>query len=411
MTITNETNRIADGDRVRTHQAAAPVPFVDFDEPMLERFRAAAAIDDRDNTFFDSTHAELAGAGYYTANLPSAVGGGGLNMLEMGRRQRRLATYAPAPALATCMHLYWTGAAADFHRLGESSLDHVIDGALDGEIYSSGHAETGNDVPVVLSTTDAEPVDGGYRITGRKLFSSLGPIWTRNGFHSMDSSDPDAPMIIHGFLHRDDPGVTIVENWDTIAMRSSQSHDVVLDSVFVPDERVASVVPAGSGEDPVTGTAFLWALALVCNVYVGIAERALELAIASLHAKTSIGLGGRTLATSPMLQYQVADMWIALDGVRSSLDMIATDWGDGVAHDPEWELRIVGAKQRTSDMVRFVVDTAMDVAGGSSIRNDNEMSRLLRDSRAAAYHAPAAAIAHTGIGAALLSTEPAGPSR
>jgi alkylation response protein AidB-like acyl-CoA dehydrogenase len=365
--------------------------------------------DDRENTFFDSTHAELVAAGYYTSNLPAEVGGGGLNMLEMGRRQRRLATFAPAPALATCMHLYWTGAAADLRRLGVSGLDHVIDGALAGEIYASGHAEAGNDVPVVLSTTQAEPVDRGYRITGRKHFSSLGPIWTQNGFHSMDTTDPANPMIVHGFLHRDDPGVSVIENWDTIAMRSTQSHDVVLDSVFVPRDRVASVVPAGSGEDPVTGTAFLWALALVSNVYVGIAERALELAIESLQAKTSIALDGRTLAHNPMLQYQVAEMWIAIDGVRSSLDMIAADWGDGIDYTPEWELRIAGAKQRTSDMVRFVIDTATDVAGGSSIRTDSELSRLLRDSRAVAYHPPAAAVAHEGIGKALLSIDPNGP--
>jgi alkylation response protein AidB-like acyl-CoA dehydrogenase len=409
MTITNDTNRISADERLETTETTPSVRFADFDEPMLERFRASAAIDDRNNTFFDSTHAELVAAGYYTANLPVEVGGGGLRMLEMCRRQRQLARFAPAPALATCMHLYWTGAATDLHRLGVPGLDHVINGALAGEVYASGHAEAGNDVPVVLSTTQAEPVDGGYRITGRKHFSSLGPIWTQNGFHSMDSSDPAAPMIVHGFLRRDDAGVTVVENWDTIAMRSSQSHDVILDSVFVPHDRVASMVPAGSGEDPVTGTAFLWALALISNVYVGIAERAFELALESLHAKTSIALNGKSLAHNPMLQYQVADMWIALDGVRDSLDMIATDWGTGIDYDPEWELRIAGAKQRTSDVVRFVLDTAMDVAGGSSIRSDNELSRLLRDSRAVAYHPPAAAIAHEGIGKALLSIDPEGP--
>ena len=91
------------------------------------------------------------------------------------------------------------------------------------------------------------------------------------------------------------------------------------------------------------------------------------------------------------------------------LDMIAADWGDGIDYTPEWELRIAGAKQRTSDMVRFVIDTATDVAGGSSIRTDSELSRLLRDSRAVAYHPPAAAVAHEGIGKALLSIDPNGP--
>lgn len=409
MTITSNNPQTTSANSTQPNLADTGPVFRDFDDDMLERFRAHAAIDDRNNQFFDETHADLVASGYYTATLPVHLGGGGLTMLEMARSQRRLAKFAPAPALATCMHLYWTGAAADLSRLGMAGLDHVIDGALAGQIYASGHAEAGNDVPVVLSTTMAEPVEGGYRITGRKHFGSLGPVWTRNGFHAMDSSNPNNPTIVHAFAHRDDPGVTVVENWDTIAMRSSQSHDVVLDSVFIPHERVASVVPAGSGEDPVTGTAFLWALVLISNVYIGIAERALELAIASLHSKTSIGLDGRTLAHNPMLQHQVAEMWIALDGVRDSLNMIATDWGSGIDYNPEWELRIAGAKQRTNDAVRFVVDVAMDVAGGSSIRSDTELSRLLRDSRAAAYHPPASAIAHEGIGKALLSIDPNGP--
>jgi alkylation response protein AidB-like acyl-CoA dehydrogenase len=146
--------------------------------------------------------------------------------------ERRLTRFAPAPALATCMHLHWIGVASDLRRLGVPGLDHVIDGAQAGEIYPSGHAEVGNDVPVVLSTTRAETVHGGYRITG--------------------------------------------------------------------------------------------------------------------------------------------------------------------------------AKQRMSDMVRFVIDTAMDVARGSSVRSDNELSRLLRDSRAVTYHPPAAAIAHEGIGKALLAIDPEG---
>ena len=45
------------------------------------------------------------------------------------------------------------------------------------------HAETGNELPLLLSTTKAERVDGGYRFTGHKAFGSLSPVWTRPGSH------------------------------------------------------------------------------------------------------------------------------------------------------------------------------------------------------------------------------------
>ena len=73
-------------------------------------------------------------------------------------------------------------------------------------MFAAGHAETGNDLPLLLSTTKAERVDGGYAFTGRKAFGSLTPVWTRLGVHGMDMSDPTAPKVVHGFLPRDTPG-------------------------------------------------------------------------------------------------------------------------------------------------------------------------------------------------------------
>lgn len=386
-----------------------PVAHSELSEDMLEEFRRLAATDDAANSFFDETHRQLLAAGHYTVNLPKEVGGGGLNLFETARRQRLLARYAPAPALASCMHLYWTGGAADLRRLGVDTMDWIIDDALAGEIFASGHAETGNDVSTLMSTTVAEPVPGGYRISGRKHFGSLGPVWTQVGFHAMDSTNPEGPNVVHGFIRRTDPGVTVIENWDTISMRASQSYDIALESVFVPNERVIAVQPAGGEDGPATGTSFLWGLTLISNVYIGIAERALELASEALNAKTSIALDGRTLAHNPMLQHQVADMWIALDGATASLDMFAADWVNGVDHGPEWDMKLFAAKYRTSQVVRTVLDTAMEVAGGSAIRSENELSRLLRDSRAVAYHPATHALAHEAIAKAVLGIDPDGP--
>ena len=258
-----------------------------------------------------------------------------------------------------------------------------------------------------MSSTVAEPVPGGYRISGRKHFGSLGPVWTQMGFHAMDSSDPERPVVVHGFARRTDPGVSVVENWDTIAMRASQSHDTVFDSVFVPHERIAATVPLGEDEGA-AGVAFVWGLTLISNVYIGIAERALELAVDALGSKVSIALDGRSLAHNPMLQHQIADMWIALDGASAALDMFATDWVNGVDHGPVWDMKLFAAKHRTSQVVRTVLDTAMDVAGGSAVRSDHELSRLLRDSRAGVYHPPSNALAHEFIGKAVLNIDPSG---
>jgi len=119
------------------------------------------------------------------------------------------------------MHLYWTGLVADLWRAGHRSSEWLLREAADGAIFAAGHAESGNDIPVLLSTTKAERVDGGYRYTGQKSFGSLTPVWSYPGVHGIDTSDPDAPRIVHGFLPRDTPGYTIRETWDTLGMRAT----------------------------------------------------------------------------------------------------------------------------------------------------------------------------------------------
>ena len=305
------------------------------------------------------------------------------------------------------MHLYRTGAATDLGRMGPDDLDFVTTGALDGEIFAADHAETGNDLPLDTSTTVAEPVDGGYRLTGRKHFGSLGPVWTVMGAHALDAGDPGDPKIVHAFVHRDDAGVEVIEDWDTITMRASQSYDTVFDAVFVPHERVGATVAAGA-DSPVLGAFFTWALTLISNVYVGIAERAVELAVDSARASTSIALEGRTIAHNPMVQHQVAEAWMAVDGVRSQLEHLAADRvAESVGED--WLARVGGAKHRVAVETRRAVDLAAQVIGGRSIKSDTEFSRLWRDSRGVAFHPPPDALAHELLGKIILGIDPTGP--
>jgi alkylation response protein AidB-like acyl-CoA dehydrogenase len=174
-----------------------------------------------------------------------------MNLAEVCREQRRLAYYAPATALAVNMHLYWVGIAADLWRGGDASLEWILHEAAAGEIFAAGHAESGNDVPVLLSTSKAERVEGGYKFTGRKHFGSLTPVWTRFGFHGVDASDPTQPKIVHAFMPRDTTGYAIQETWDVLGMRATRSDDTVLENAFIPDRYIARIVSAGgAGIDP-----------------------------------------------------------------------------------------------------------------------------------------------------------------
>jgi alkylation response protein AidB-like acyl-CoA dehydrogenase len=378
-------------------------------EETLLRFRGRAAHHDAVGRCAVEDLADLRAAGWFTAALPEALGGLGLNLAELGGEQRRMARYSPATALSTCMHHYWVGLAADLHRIGRPEADLITGYVLDGDILASGHAEVGNDIPVALSTTSASRVEGGWRITGRKMFGSLGPHWNRLGFHAMDAGDLTEPVVVHGFVPRDAPGLSTVANWDAQGMRATESHDTVLEDVFVPDSDVLCVVPAGPPSHPAVGVMLVWAVTLIANVYVGIAERALEITVAQAARRTSIAIPRRTFAHHPLVQHQVADMYLALDGARSSVDAVALDWVSGVDHGPMWGPKALAAKWQATVAANRVVDLACEVVGGSSYRHGTELERLSRDVRAARFHPGTDAFTHEAVGKALLGVDGDGP--
>lgn len=379
------------------------------DEGMLEMFRGRAAAHDASGSFPHDDLADLRAAGWLAAASPWSHGGLGLDLAELGLEQRRLARFAPATALATCMHHYWVGTAATLAGVGAPVADRILRWVADGDVLASGHGEVGNDVAVALSTTRAERVTGGWRLHGRKHFGSLGPVWDRLGFHAMDADGPDGAVIVHGFVGRTAPGVEVVETWDAHGMRATESHDTVLAGAFVPDEDVLCVTPAGPPEHPAVGAMFAWAATLIANVYVGTAERALVLAVGDATTRRSIGLEGRTLAHNPMLQHQVADMHLELDAARKVLDRLAQDWVTGVDHGPAWPVEVFSAKWRAATAALRVVELACEVSGGSSFRRGTELERLSRDVRAARFHPGTDAYTHEVVGKALLGIDPTGP--
>jgi len=341
---------------------------------------------DEANRFFDEDFQDLKREGYLTLAVPGELGGLGKTLAEVAREERRLAYYAAPTALGLNMHVYWTGLAADLWRAGDRSLEWLLKGAVAGEVYAAGHAESGNDVPVLLSTTKAERVPGGYRFTGRKSFGSLMPVWTQLGIHGMDTSDPKAPKIVHAFMPKGAEKSRREETWDVLGMRATRSDDTILDGVFVPDERVARIVaPGAAGLDAFVLGIFAWALIGFGNVYYGLARRAFDLTIERLKKKTSLALS-RSMAYHAEAQHAVAEMALELEAIEPHLDRVAEDWSSGVDHGATWPAKIVAAKYHAVEGGWRVVDQALDVAGGFGIFRKAGLERLFRDARLGRIH-------------------------
>lgn len=372
-------------------------------DDLLATVRGRAAGYDRDNAFFAEDLADLATAGYLRAMVPEDMGGAGLTLRETAREQARLAGAAPATALAVNMHHVWVAVARYLHERGDGSLDWLLRETAQGEVFGFGYSEAGNDLVLLGSRTEARPDgEGGYTFHGRKIFTSNSPGWTRLGVMGLDdTTDPDDPRIVHAFVTRDGGGFEILDDWDTLGMRASQSCTTVLDGAHAPADRVMRRLQPGPSLDPYVLGIFTSFEILLAAVYTGIADRALQLAVEAAGRRTSMKTG-KAYSQDPDIRWRIASAALALDGIWPQLDQVAGEIDALVDRGPGWFRATAGLKVRATETARYVVDEAIRCSGGSTYFNRSELGRLYRDVLAGIFHPSDDESAHSTVAQALL---------
>jgi alkylation response protein AidB-like acyl-CoA dehydrogenase len=373
-------------------------------DALLEKIRGRAAGYDRDNAFFAEDLQDLAAAGYLKLFVPASDGGMGFGLEAAAQCQRRLATAAPATALAVNMHLVWTGVAHVLGARGDHSLDFVLKEAASGEVFAFGNSEAGNDSVLFDSRTTATPLpDGGYSFSGTKIFTSLSPAWTRLGIFGKDPSGRGGEgELVHGFISRETSGYRILDDWDTLGMRASQSSTTVLEGVKVPRERIFRRIPVGPSRDPLIFAIFACFETLLAAVYTGLGERALTVGVETVKRRTSFKNGGRSYAQDPDIRWKVAEAAMAMDNLYPQLRGVAADVDALAEHGAQWFPKLVGLKVNATETARRVVDLAIRVSGGSSYFRGSELERLYRDVLAGMFHPSDDESAHNTVANAWL---------
>ncbi len=370
-------------------------------DDLLSRIRERAAVHDRENTFPTDDLAELMDAGYLSILVPVELGGAGLGLAEASVLQQRLATAAPATALAINMHLVWTGVAKVLADRGIDTLRFVQEGAVAGEVFAFGISEAGNDLVLFGSDTDAVPLpDGGYVFTGTKIFTSLSPVWTQLGLHGLDTTSPDGPKLVYAFVPRSG-AVTTKDDWDTLGMRATQSRTTVVEGAVATPDRVVRRVDPGPNPDPIVFGIFSVFELLLASVYTGIARRALDLAVETARTRTS-KKSGLTYAQDPDIRWRIAGMALAYDALPPQIEALCRALDEVAPPDGHWFSYMSGVKHRAVTMAKQVVDDAVLVAGGSSYFSRSELSRLYRDVLAGLFHPSDPESAHSTVAAAWL---------
>ncbi|WP_052274294.1 acyl-CoA dehydrogenase family protein [Arthrobacter sp. L77] len=371
-------------------------------DDLLERFRDRAGGYDATNTFFTEDFEELTGIGYLhlLADTPPGDAGG---MARAAAAQRRLAAAAPATALGINMHLVWTAVAGLLADRGDSSLRFVLDEAAQGEVFAFGVSEPGNDAVLFDSLTRVEPLtDGGFAYTGTKVFTSLSPVWTRLGiFGKLEGAGGGDDAILHAFVPRGTPGVETLEDWNPLGMRATRSNTTRLVDVRVPADAVFRTLPVGPNADPLVFGIFAGFETLIASVYLGIADRALDLAVNALTRRRS-HVGDRALSEDPVLRNLLAGPAMRRTGADAELRQVTLDLDTRSGEAAQWFARLVTLKTHAVEAAVAATTAALHVGGGSGFSASSEVSRLHRDALAGQFHPSTEESARATVATALL---------
>jgi alkylation response protein AidB-like acyl-CoA dehydrogenase len=337
------------------------------------RFAARAAEYDAADAFVAENYTELKARRVFAAGVPSELGGGGATYAELCEMLRALARYCSSTALTLSMHTHLVATTVWRWRSDPSPFERLLRRVADEQIVlvTSGASDW------LTPSAKAERVDGGWRVNGRKIFASgipAGDLLMTQAVHD----DPEAgPTVLHFALPTHDPAVMVQDNWHTLGMRGTGSHDVVIKDAFVPDAGVSLRRPAGKWTTLFQVYAAMIPLPLVYGVYVGAAEAARDTALAL----------ARKRPDDPGLAHVIGEMENELAIARMAhRDMVeaaaSCEPGDETTN------RIWIGRTLVARAVTRVAEKAMEAAGGISFFRASGLERLFRDIQGARFHRP-----------------------
>jgi alkylation response protein AidB-like acyl-CoA dehydrogenase len=352
------------------------------------RFRERAAEYDREARFPFENYDDLREAGLLGLCVPARYGGLGASFEDYMYASARLGEYCAMTALTFNMHcqtVLWTGIVADeldmtederaSHEAARVALYRRI--VEDGEIMSQPLSEGIAKGATVGVATKAEPTEGGYLVTGRKIFASLSGAASA---YNLTVQVPGEERLRFVSVRADNPGVQIVGEWDTLGMRGTDSRTLVFENAFVPfaDE----LLPAGVYDQLAARWPYVYMT--LTPTYLGLTRAILAFVRGYLAGAAPAGFTARR--DVPQKQAGWAEIQIAYERAAALWEQAVAD--AGVDPTPEQLRRAWAASYTVMETAPEVASKAIRICGGGSIMRKLPLEQYYRDARCGSLMLP-----------------------
>ncbi|MFO0694648.1 MAG: acyl-CoA dehydrogenase family protein [Polyangiales bacterium] len=335
------------------------------------RLAELSVLADRSGDFVAESYRILKEQRLFSAAIPEELGGGGASYEELCEMLRVMAHACPSTSLALSMHTHLVAVAVWRHRHGQPAAELLKKIASDELVLVSTGAGDW-----LESQGRAVRVEGGYVVNARKRFASGSPA----GDLTMTSApydDPEkGPEVLHFALPLRGPGVRVGDDWDTLGMRATGSHTVTFEDVFVPDSAITARRTRGTWH-PMFSLICTVALPLIVSTYLGIGEKASELAIEPAKRK----------ASDPTVVFAIGEMERALLVARMAWRELVEGVQDyEVVPTVEIASGALARKAIAAESLERCVKKAVEAVGGAAFYRSNPLERLWRDIQAVHFH-------------------------
>jgi alkylation response protein AidB-like acyl-CoA dehydrogenase len=360
-----------------------PQPVIDFeltDEQRLVRETAREFADkelaprarenDREERFDLEVVEKLAGMGFLGPIVSEEYGGRGIDyrtygliVEEVGRADSSARTVVSVVTSLVASSIEGWGS--------EEQKKEWLPRLCAGELGCFGLTEPGTGSDAANLSTRATKVNGGWRISGQKQWISLGN-YAKLALVFAQTDPEKAHRGIAAFLvPTDSDGFSSQEIHGKLGLRASDTAELSLDDVEVPDEAVLGEVGDGFKLAMTALDSGRFSVAAGC---VGICQGCVDASVTYAKEREQFG---KPIASFQLVQEMLADMVVETDAARALV------WRAGWLKDtgqPNTTETSIAKLYATEAAVRCA-NSAIQVHGGSGYVDDYPVERYLRDAR------------------------------
>jgi alkylation response protein AidB-like acyl-CoA dehydrogenase len=345
--------------------------FVAIAHELGAEFAARSADHDAHDSFVAENFKALKDAGLVDAGVPAELGGGGAGVAELAAMLRELARHCGSTALAFSMHTHQVAIPAwRWKHQKVAAVEPLLKRVANDKLIllSSGGSDW------IAGSGQAVKVDGGYRVSARKVFTSGAEAGDLLMSGAVLRSEGEPDMVLHFPIPMKAPEVKVLDTWHTLGMRGTGSNDVLVEGLFVPDASVA--LSRKSGEwHPLFQIISTIAFPLIYAVYLGVAENARDIAVKMAKDKRqthhALHIAGEMDTNLRAAQLAHRYMLEVVDRNAPSADTVN---------------EVMIARTLVAKHAIAAVENAMALAGGASFYRSNGLERCFRDIQGARFH-------------------------